>query len=947
MNTIVQKLVVGFMVGFMEKVKLYYKIIFLNRRSTIAMFLGLGISLALIAESLMFMYSFQFGAFEGFYNGVPSQQFTLGIPAFDLRGEIEGSIPMLEEIAARAIDSAELSERVLKVDFYLERGFFLNVNTTTGSNMIIPEFSMYGIPNDYFSGLNSILYNGSIPQQIGDVICVANRATIDGTNLKDMGTFVAWTPIFGYSYEAIIELDVPLGGREFNISGLVTKESFSNIVGNLKNDFDSMNEYFTDEFLLTSYSNLANFVSSLNYYPGYAQPTGRIAFNLAKIDSFNLANEITNLQVFSQELTREFETEGITLHVYSDLIDDLEDFYREFVIFQLFGLLFITPIVGMALSLTSYSANLMKRRQKRQVSSMLQRGSSQKEIVFVLVVQVIELTITAMLISFSMGYGFTWLMNKSVGFLNFAGASVFPSINLFILYVIIGVGFVLSVIVNARNIYDMSKITTQEAYVEHQTKVPLWERFYLDIALIIIGVLFWIVVRTTLKGSSAYSFAYGFGTTAPVLLILGSILLATRLYPRIVSWISRRTSKSDRFGIVSLSTKRSARRRGDTTRSLILITLTFTLIFSSVVTIQTYKYHDQEAAQYQIGADILVRGVSINNNDTKNQVLAIEGVQSATYLKMSSQIITFGQLTYSYIVVGIDPEEFATTAYFEKEYLGGMDPESFFSAIKDNNDVVMQKDQLDQIDTVTGDTVNMWYDKYGEGMLNRTLDIVNEYKYFPRFFMEYPEEEAPVFRFNIICNYDCVEIFAYSQFSLGGDLLVKVEDGYDIVSVAETIEDELEISVENAIDLMGTAEGSLRNIMLYGSLNASFISSLIITISAIILMVLLQTMENEREIITLKVLGMSPRQLFNMFLTEALSIVVFGAILGALVGSLAAMMFSEILTFETIIPPTEMKYPPLELGISLTILFVTAILAAAATSYAIFRKDTIKAIKQI
>ncbi|MCK5184950.1 MAG: ABC transporter permease [Candidatus Heimdallarchaeota archaeon] len=940
-------MVVGYMVRFMEKIKLYYKMIFLNRRSTIAMFLGLGISLALIAESLMFMYSFQFGAFEGFYNGVPSQQFTVSISSYDIRGEIEGSIPRLQEITDVAIENAELSERVLKVDYYLDRGFFLGVNSTSGSRMILPDIHMYGVPSDYFSALSDMMFNGTIPHQVGQVIGVFERATIEATNLSSMGTFIGWTPIFPMSYESVFELGVPAGGREFNISGLITKDVFSNAKGILEDDFDSMTEYFSEEFFITSYTNVANFISLLEYFPGYAQPIGRIAFNLDKIDSFNLAKEIANLQTFSQELTREFENEGITLHIYADLVHDLEDFYREFIIFQLFGLLFITPIVGMALSLTSYSANLMKRRQKRQVSSMLQRGSSQKEVVFILVMQVIELTITALLISFIMGYGFTWLMNKSIGFLNFAGTSVYPSLNLVILYIIIGVGLVLSLIVNAKNVFDMSQITTQEAYVEHQVKKPMWERLYLDLVLIFLGILLWVIVRTQLRGTSAYSFAYGFGTTAPVLLILGSILLATRIYPRLVSWISKKTWKSDRFAIIGLATKRSSRRRVDTTRSLILITLTFTLIFASIVTIQSYQNHDKESARYAIGADILVRGVNTNSNVTKEQVLAIEGVQSATYMKMSSQIITYGQLTYSYIVIGINPEEFAATAFFAKEYLGGISPQNFFSAIKDDNDVVMQRDQLERISSYSGGQVTIWYEKYAVGDVNRTLDVVNEYKYFPRFFTEFPEEGAPVFRFNIIGNYNNLEIFSYAEYSIGGDLLVKVEEGYDIVAVAEEIEEELDRSVENAVDLMGTAEGSLRNTMLFGSLNASFISSLIITVSAIILMILLQITENEREIITLKVLGQSPKQLFNMFLTEALSIVIFGAVLGALVGILAASMFSEILTFDTIIPPTEMKFPPLELGLAISILFITAIIAAALTSYAVFRKDTIKAIKQI
>jgi len=184
------------MVGFIEKLKLSYKMIFLNRRSTIAMFLGLGISLALIAESLMFMYSFQYGAFEGFYNGIPAEQFTISISSFDIRGEVEGSIPRLQEIADRAIENAELSDRILKIDFYLDRGFFLAVNSSHGTRMILPEIHMYGIPSDYFSALANMTYKGTIPHQVGQVIGVFESSTLAATNLSEMGTFIAWTPIF-------------------------------------------------------------------------------------------------------------------------------------------------------------------------------------------------------------------------------------------------------------------------------------------------------------------------------------------------------------------------------------------------------------------------------------------------------------------------------------------------------------------------------------------------------------------------------------------------------------------------------------------------------------------------------------------------------------------------------------------------------------------------------
>ena len=73
---------------FMEKIKFHYKMIFLNRRNTIVMFFGLGISLALISQSMMFMYSFQYGSFVGFNKSVPPRQFTIALSAFDISGEI-------------------------------------------------------------------------------------------------------------------------------------------------------------------------------------------------------------------------------------------------------------------------------------------------------------------------------------------------------------------------------------------------------------------------------------------------------------------------------------------------------------------------------------------------------------------------------------------------------------------------------------------------------------------------------------------------------------------------------------------------------------------------------------------------------------------------------------------------------------------------------------------
>jgi len=931
----------------LEKAKLYFRLILMGRRSTIVTFLGLGISLALISEGLLFLYSFQYGAFTGFYNGVPTKQMTISLSAYDIRDYSEQSIPLLLDVTNQAMKNSEITNRIRRIDWFLSRGFFTVLETKSGREAILPEINLFAIPTDYFSVLTSILYNGSLPTQIDDVLVVAKTSTLESTNLSNTGRFPLYTPILFQSYENVIDMGIPEGGQYINISGVVAKEVFNNIEGSMREDFIAMADYFTEEFLLTSYTNFGYVLSKLTYFPGYAAATGRVTFKLEEINSFKVKQEINKLSTFSQELSRLFNVEGFQPLIYNYMTQYLSDFRSEFIIFQLFSLLFFTPLIGMGLSITSYSANLLKRRQKRQVSSMLQRGSSQQEIMFVLIMETVEFTITALLVGFLIGYGFTWFLTKSASFLDFSAAGKLPVVNLGILFSIIIIGFILSLLINTKNIWSMSVITTQEAYSEHQVKEPFWHKLYLDLVLIILGAILWLIVRSQLTKETAYQFAYGFGTTAPVLLVLGVIMFVTRLYPKFLHFISKRSWKKSKLGIFALATKRNSRRKSDVTRSLILITLTFTIIFSSLITIQSYENFDKEVAYYNLGSDILIRNVVPTENDTQQIISSIEGIEAFTTIHFTSQIITYGFLTYSYLVIGINPEEFVKVAYFERQYLKGLSPESFFSQIEGNTDVVMQEDQLNLIDTFSGQQFNIRYEKYAYGVLNQSLNVVGIYKYFPRFFVEFPTPGDPIFRFSIIGNRELVDLFAYSDFNIASDILVKVKEGYSITDVATEIEQQLGRAVDDVEEQMSTFAGSMRNTMLYGSVNASFLSSLIITVTAIVLMIFIQSIENEREITTLKVLGMSPKQLFSMFLIEAILIVAFGSFIGISTGILTAKMFTDILTYETIIPPTEMIFSPLELSLASLVLIISAIFAAAITAYVVFRKETIKAMKQI
>jgi ABC-type antimicrobial peptide transport system permease subunit len=924
----------------------------LNRRNTLVIFLGLGISLAIISEGLIFMYSFQYDAFIEFNKEIPTEQVSVGIEGVFIVGQEDTLFSQFNNITNRVIEDVGINQSLLRSDWFGNKGTMLYIASKDNpeEGQLIPESNMYSIPPDFFSGFEEILYNGTLPYKENEVLVVTSRNIVETSNLTTLGVFPVYVPVLSITEDIYIAVDtgIPDAGNYVNVTGIVLAEDFENYKGTLRDEFRGLDSYFTDSFLITRYTNIMSFSKSILYNYGFMSFNCRFSLDLTKIDAFNIEGEIKKLQHFGQELEREFRKEGFDSTVHLDLIDNLKEFREEFIIFQLFGLLFITPIIGMALSLTNYSSNLMKRRQKRQISSMLQRGSSRREVLTLLIFQVGEFTIMAMLICVLIGYPFASLMLKSTGFLNFSGTSIFPAINMVIFYVIIGATMIFSIIINARNVWEMANISTEEAYGTTKEKVPTWQKTYIDIMLIVIGIILWLIVRLQIKGTSAYSFAYGFGTTAPICLILGSILFITRLYPHFISILSKIGWNRAKLGILGLSAKRSIRRKSSVIRSLVLISITFTLIISSITTISSYQKYDEEQAYYKLGADILIRNVKVENDDVKNRVLALEGVESGTYLKYTSQLTTYGVVTYSYLVIGINADEFVNVAYIENSYLDTPNSkQEFFNHLKTNLSVAMQKDQMDIIGLEVNDDFELTIEKYITGAVNYTVNIASVYNYFPRYFVEYPDPDEPVYRFSVVGNYNLTETLSYSKFSVGGDMLVKVASGYSIAEVAGAIEEELDRTVDSVDSLMSAFEGSLRNTMLYGSLNTLFISSMIITIAAISLMIFIQSIENEMEVNILKTLGMSPRQLFSMFTIEALTLVIFGSVLGLCVGLFSARMFLEILTLENILPPERLVFPLGQIAIGFGILFITAISSAALTSWIIFRKDTIKGIKQI
>ncbi|NHJ31798.1 MAG: hypothetical protein FK732_02940, partial [Asgard group archaeon] len=700
---------------FIEQLKIYFKILRLNHKSTIIAFLGLGFSLALISEGLIFAFSFQYKAFSEYMGTPPTEQLTANLISFELEDALE-KYQELQDIATTATETADIVEKIKRMDWFFSKGFAIETwLKSNGMFSLLPNVNLYGVPVDYFSTIYSLIYNGTEPQGSNQAIIVARNSIFQNYDLDRLGIRDLHGPVWGgFMYWG-----------QLNITATIIKEDFLSVTGPVEFDFLSMAEYFSDDFMIMSIDNFPTIQDNPN---ALIKAYGRFSFYLEDFNAFNLPQEILQIKNLNQEIQRGLEDAGQPVFMYDFISNDLRRFGQEFLLFQLFGLLFIIPLVTVALYITNHSANLLQKRQKHHIASLLARGTSKVGIWFLALFQVLEITISGLILCFVIGYPFTWLMLKSLNFLTFTGTGIFPVVNTVIIYSMLSLAFVVSFFLNFRKLLKYSNLTIIEAQKEVSYEKPFWNKFYLDVFLLVAGICFWLIVKLHLKTTSAYTFAYIIGIIAPVCIIFGGILLSSRLYLLISKYFGGKFWNKGRRGIFGFAILRTNRRHGTAIRGLILFSLTFTLIFSALVSIESYNKYEQESAYYSLGSDILIQAINYNNT-VKDQIIDLDGVESATYVNYTSQLVTESGLLYSYTIVGINTTEFVKTAYFEPDYLMGKDPNDFFNAINDSNDVIMQKDEYAILQPESSSNFTVIAEKYGHGVLSFHLDCVGIYRF--------------------------------------------------------------------------------------------------------------------------------------------------------------------------------------------------------------------------
>ncbi|NHJ48038.1 MAG: FtsX-like permease family protein [Asgard group archaeon] len=915
---------------FEEQFKLNLRFISSNRRLAIVTIIGLSISIAMVCQNILFLNNFRNSAFDEFSTTISNTYIDAQIE------KVRTDDPLIETLLANTIQN-EIEDSQIEPRFYSHqnwitfRFFYLLLENVVTS---LPEFHdtyIVGVNQTFLELLSPLITEGRVPGQ-GEFCIVTDTRTIQNTNLDLNDTFEVYIQKNDQS-TAWESYDDGIGesGQYIDFTGLI---NFDNVIFGsipIPDELSSLVNLVTGlgkNLIITNFINLPSYLNGISNSDEEYSLLGRIAFNLGEFNVFRLDEHIRSLQVFTNNLQESLlsvvaiadgDQNRIELTLYPWIIPLLTSFRQEYRIFQIFLMAFMLPTLGMSLTLTSFASNQVRKQRDLHINTYHQRGASRKMLFLFMLFELVIFSMIAVLIGFLIGWPYTLVALKSDSFFSFAKVATMPTqLSALIIGVCLGAGFGIAWLSNIFSLWRKTKVSVEEALQERVEKKPFWERFYVDIFLLAVGVIMFVTSINQIGSSTnvALEFAFYFAAPAPILIMIGGIMLITRIYPYFVQGFSKLLFKIPRLEISAVSAKNAIRRKGSTTRTIILMSLTFALTVASMIIPDSYQAYDLEDAYYTLGADIVVEGVDILSPSFKDTVEEIDGIEATTYISILELSDTESGLSYQIKIMGVELDNYSKVAYEESEYTYGRGIAALLPSIVNETDVIGQTNQIEQLNL--GENNTFTFRNFAEingtvGYVQYSVDIVEFFQYWPTLYDRVPQTTDNVFDFGLIGNLTLPYLIARNDFDVEGKLLVKVATNHSISDVARQIELQTRYNTDNVIDLILISEGSLKATVLFGALNSSFIVSMLISSATLITMMIVQGIEREREIALLKSFGINARQLFNFFISEAVIILLFTMIVGTCLGIGSSIMIMRVLRIGANIPQHEMIYPAVKI----------------------------------
>lgn len=341
----------------------------------------------------------------------------------------------------------------------------------------------------------------------------------------------------------------------------------------------------------------------------------------------------------------------------------------------------IAAVVLLALYYVMMLAALSTRQSRREFAVLRSRGASRNQI---LGLQFIEASVISV-IGLISGPGLAvllmrWLV-QSGPLADVAQADWLLTVpqEAWVAAVVATIACIVSLFGPSTNAVQRS-IVTHAATLSRRGKTPWWQRYYLDVILLIVGlILLWRLnlYGGIVEGSGASARVDWLLLLSPLALLLGAATITLRIFPLLLDLGAKIVSQARGLS-GALALWQAARDPAHVARLVLLLTLAMALGMLSTGLNSALDRNEQDRSNYAVGSDVrVVLPEDLHRAVGEGKVSSIGEVTAtvADVVNIVSGLRTTGSLQMTvanahpqFDLLAVPPEEFSQVTFFREDF---------------------------------------------------------------------------------------------------------------------------------------------------------------------------------------------------------------------------------------------------------------------------------------
>ncbi|MHA1912639.1 MAG: FtsX-like permease family protein [Candidatus Kariarchaeaceae archaeon] len=920
-----------------------FRIIKLNSKYTFVTMLGLIIGVGMLSHIVLYTYSHQYEAFRRSMDEeyAPSSQIELLMRSIDISVDTPDH-EHWNDLCDQALEETKMTDKIAAYDWRTEAITHLGVwdypgETTAGRSVRTFQARLTGLDQKNLDFLAEYIEgNGHLPTKAGEGLLVVKSMRFLHNNVSSSGgMYKLIIPPDGYlPYLDDVDHDRGYTGfqdvasneltnTDINITGVVIAEKVQrSTYDNVPRPVGALFANETVEGVVMPITYAENVSKQIYYTHNYLTYKAQFYLNLEKIDSFDTGEEARNIKRLAEKLRELFLNEGaFFVMVTTDVIFIMEDFVEQFQMIMIILVLFAAPSIAISLFLIHYSFGLIKRRRNMQGSLLKGRGATRSQLAFYFGLEALIYSSASIVIGTYLGIPFTKLIGKTDSFLSFDAEPLTVAFSMQLFKYTATFGILITLLTMLPNIISLINMPVVESQKPIEKGLPIWQKYYFDVVLLGIGTAMWVIFRLArISGDRAFIDGMGLYLAAPspIIMMTGAILVISRIFGPTIKHISNFLWRFE-GGMLAFSFRNFLRRRKELIRGIIVITLTVTFAMISAILPVTLIQFDADDANYTLGADVVMLGIQMEPDallDMKEELMLYPDIELVSPISMISIYSQVGAVTYQYTVWGIDTETYPKVVSIDRNEYGPWDNlTKFVQQIQENNSVFVQRNDLDDIGKGVGDEMiisQQIASSSGLKQVHTTLEIIDSFTYWPMLIHSVSGQTTHKFYVRAIGNLS-LPYYLKSQVTgyPSGVMYIKVKENSQFTQseIADMLESRYNKPCYSVDERLIENTDNIQTVMLYGVINSSFIVSMFVTVLTMLFYSVMSYLERRKEIGVLRAMGVKDMQLLTIFLSEIITMVTIGLVVGTGLGLLVSNLFMGVITLNNPYPPFFMVFP--------------------------------------